>query len=328
MKKPIKQADNTAYFEKSKINISLLSINERVSNALPRNRGKGAPISDAQGNHDGENQRLRVRHYSIQKNAKSNDMSSVHKDIGSETFQVYDVGEMQQFLNEELGTFEQKERTATALSPSRMWQHAVEGTLERALIHQRVLSCELIMKKITGTYIWLCITAFAGVILQVGESEHLYYNIPVGACQINGVATLGWYNPGATITFLKLCISLLSVLSVWLTYVHYTDKLELGIAQKTIMPETTLYSAGLMFPMVCEMAILSIHSPPFMDRCFELTMGHLDGSYAWTYDAVLSIGPLFRVYLVYGLCHCIWGHSKQRDTRMLATLNQTDITPW
>ena len=302
------------------------SISGRVSNALP-STGKLVPISDIPGDDTAEDQRLRARQRSIQINARQTHMSSVHKDIGTDT-SLHDVGEMQEFLNQEQGTSEREEEVTGASSSSSMWKNVVGGALRRAVIQQRALSCEFIMKKNTGTYLLLCITAFAGVVLQIGVSEHLYYDIPLGTCQIDGVPVLGWYDPGAGVTFIKLCISLLSAVSVWLTYVHYTDKLAFGIAQKSFMIGATLSSSGLMFPMLCEMIVLSIHSPPFMDKCFELSMGHLTASYAWTYDAVLSIGPLLRVYLAYGLFHYIWGYSKQRDARLLAALNHTDLTPW
>lgn len=125
--------------------------------------------------------------------------------------------------------------------------------------------------------------AFIGTLFQIFTNEYVYYTLRD--------LEPGFYNAGLQITVLKSVNSLFTIGCLWMCYVHYADKLSLKVAYKHVGEHYTLNQAGLLNWMLFEMALLSIHSPPFLDRAFELSQSHSGNTYMYTYDAVSYCMP-------------------------------------
>ena len=108
--------------------------------------------------------------------------------------------------------------------------------------------------KMKSSYDLLVLMAAAGVALQVIEAELVFNNAN---------------QPTSTTTAIKAVVSASTVVLLWLVYVHYNDSLHLRRARTHSFTET-LTSTGMLHPMLCEMCVCAIHSPPGLDAVLQI----------------------------------------------------------
>jgi hypothetical protein len=106
---------------------------------------------------------------------------------------------------------------------------------------------------------------------------------------------------------------------------YYYLELQLGKARKVFRGEETLFSTGLLVPLVFELLFLAVHSPPFLDSTFDIHIAHLNETYEYSWDAMLSIFVVGRCYLFLRAVHYVAGFETAHDARVLATLNDVDV---
>jgi hypothetical protein len=116
-------------------------------------------------------------------------------------------------------------------------------------------------------------------------------------------------------------------------YKYYALTLKIGEMRHLYTHYETLWSTNLCAPLMCEVSMCLIHSPPkLFEGCFDIVMlsdvttgGEIMGNYS--YDSIISIVMLLRVYMLFRLFHFCCGNLSS-DSRMVAMFNKVDIGPW
>lgn len=169
--------------------------------------------------------------------------------------------------------------------------HSEATTRKKDVKHTRssVLETDKIVSSRAQTYLLLCLVALSGAVLAVIEVELLSANDNIETQLTNGM---------------KYAVTATTACSMWLMFVYYKASLILGKMQKLYEPQETLFSTGLAHPMLLELAMLLVHCPPGVDGTFELHLEHADSSpHEYSWDAVLSVFVVSRVYLLYRGLH-------------------------
>jgi len=181
----------------------------------------------------------------------------------------------------------------------------------------KFVAIEILTAKNAFTYQVLTVVAVLGLMVQVVECEMLYNN--------GNVAT-------TTCEVLKLVGSAMTLLLLRLLWVYYKDTLALGKCKKIYEDNETLYTTKLYAWLMMELFTCAIHPLPFVGGTFAIDMkSSLEGTEItaeYTYDSILNIMSLLRLYLLFRAGHFTFGFSTQTDARMLAMFNSVSIGPW
>jgi hypothetical protein len=169
----------------------------------------------------------------------------------------------------------------------------------------------------SAVYCQMCTAAFIGSVVQVTECELLYNNDNT---------------PETLHNVLKIGGSIITLVLLRLIMKYYDMCLEIGKRKKIYNKTETMVSSRLYMWMLFEMALCSVHPIPFLDKEFSIQFkSSLDGDEVdatYTYDSILNIMSLLRLYLLFRAGHYFVGFSTQTDAQMLAVLNDISIGPW
>jgi hypothetical protein len=176
---------------------------------------------------------------------------------------------------------------------------------------------EELMYSRSSTYCRLCAAAFIGAAIQITECELLYNNHNVAE---------------TTHTVLKIASSFATIVMLRLIMLYYAQTLAIGKVRKVYNKTETMVSTKLYIWMLVEMSVCAVHPLPFVDRTFSIEFkSSLDGGEVdaiYSYDSMLNIMSLARLYLLFRAGHYFVGFSTQTDAQMLAVLNDVSIGPW
>jgi hypothetical protein len=98
-------------------------------------------------------------------------------------------------------------------------------------------------------------------------------------------------------TGMRLVIGLSSVVLVGLIYNHYRIMLELNKAKQKVDSYDTLRSTGMIWWMLLECAYCMVHTPPGLN--FTFSFGQLGYEMTYSYDELIFIAMLGRIYLIW-----------------------------
>jgi hypothetical protein len=181
----------------------------------------------------------------------------------------------------------------------------------------RAVAIEQLTDKNARTYQILTVFSLVGLVAQVVECEILYNN--------GNVAT-------KTCEALKIVGSVMTLFLLRLLWVYYQDLLALGKCKKLYEETEDLFTTKLYIWLFVELFICAIHPLPFVGGTFVLDMkSSTEGTEIiaeYTWDSILNIMSLTRLYLLFRAGHFLVGFSTQTDARMLAMFNSVDIGPW
>jgi hypothetical protein len=113
-------------------------------------------------------------------------------------------------------------------------------------------------------------------------------------------------------------------------FVYYCDELAIGKAKLRYQEGETLLSTHLLRPMLMEMFLLTIHPLPVVtDGTFEVTSIFDESGefHQYSWDGVLGIAVVLRVYLFFRGLHYYLGIQHDLDARTLATMNSVALGP-
>lgn len=150
------------------------------------------------------------------------------------------------------------------------------------------------------------------------KSKYNIFNICLGFISILVEAT-----PSTTVQVLRGITSLSTLILLILIFFHYKTRLTFLIFKQREELDASLYSTGLIYPMIMELIICTIHSYPFMDnvRVYIDTTGTNPIAVPVDIDLIISIIIPWRVYLLFRFFAFYSGWTDDRAERICNECN-------
>ena len=157
---------------------------------------------------------------------------------------------------------------------------------------------DFIEKKVKTLDITIIILAFLGVVTNLLQMS-FYLNFTV--LKENNFYSINIEGKSSNlIEGLRIITSLSTLIIIILVYFHYRVK-RLFLIFKHEIPFNSLFSKNLIFPMVVEIIVLIIHTPPFFNDVYinyKITGNHEETIHVYL-DLFISAFILSRVYLLF-----------------------------
>jgi len=158
---------------------------------------------------------------------------------------------------------------------------------------------DFIEKKVKTLDITIIILAFLGVVTNLLQMS-FYLNFTV--LKENNFYTINIEGKSSNlIEGLRIITSLSTLIIIILVYFHYRVKRLFLIFKHEIPFNSLLFSKNLIFPMVVEIIVLIIHTPPFFNDVYinyKITGNHEETIHVYL-DLFISAFILSRVYLLF-----------------------------